>query len=52
MIRFIIEAKNENARAGLIKTKHGEIHTPIFMPVGTLGTVKSLSNEDLKQIGS
>ena len=29
-----------NARAGLITTDHGQIQTPIFMPVGTLGTVK------------
>ena len=29
-----------NARAGLITTDHGQIETPIFMPVGTLGTVK------------
>ena len=31
-----------NARAGLITTDHGQIQTPIFMPVGTLGTVKGV----------
>ena len=31
-----------NARAGLITTDHGQIQTPIFMPVGTLGTVKKI----------
>ena len=31
-----------NARAGLITTDHGQIETPIFMPVGTLGTVKAV----------
>ena len=32
--------KNSKARAGLIKTDHGSIETPIFMPVGTKATVK------------
>lgn len=36
----------------IIKTKHGEIQTPVFMPVGTNATVKSLSPEDLKEIGA
>jgi len=39
------------ARAGLIKTVHGEIETPAFVPVGTQATVKSLSNRDLEDIG-
>ena len=34
--------KNSGARAGLIKTPHGEIPTPVFMPVGTHGAVKAL----------
>jgi len=37
-----------SARVGKIKTDHGEIETPIFMPVGTQGTVKTLSNAELK----
>ena len=36
------------ARAGLIKTSHGEIETPIFMPVGTAGTVKAVHFDALK----
>ena len=40
--------KNSNARSGIIKTDHGEIRTPIFMPVGTAGTVKSVSQKDLE----
>ncbi|MFH2092010.1 MAG: tRNA guanosine(34) transglycosylase Tgt [Pseudomonadota bacterium] len=36
-----------NARAGTITTAHGQIQTPVFMPVGTLGSVKALSVEDL-----
>ena len=31
-----------SARAGILNTDHGEIQTPIFMPVGTAGTVKSV----------
>ena len=37
-----------NARAGLIATDHGQIETPIFMPVGTVGTVKGVMQRDLK----
>ena len=38
-----------NARAGLITTDHGQIETPIFMPVGTLGTVKGVHLTELKE---
>ena len=41
-----------SARAGKIKTDHGEIQTPIFMPVGTQGTVKALSPKDLTHAGA
>lgn len=37
------------ARAGVVKTDHGEIHTPIFMPVGTVATVKGVFHRDLKE---
>lgn len=40
---------NSKARAGKIKTDHGEINTPIFMPVGTQGSVKSLTQRVLKE---
>ena len=36
------------ARAGVITTDHGEIETPIFMPVGTVGTVKGVHQSELK----
>jgi len=39
--------KNSRARAGLFKTPHGDIPTPIFMPVGTAGTVKGILQRDL-----
>ena len=38
-----------NARAGLITTDHGQIETPIFMPVGTVGTVKGVHLPELKE---
>ncbi|MCG8320456.1 MAG: tRNA guanosine(34) transglycosylase Tgt [Cytophagales bacterium] len=45
----VLEADDRsNARAGLIKTAHGEIETPIFMPVGTAGTVKAIHQRELK----
>ena len=40
------------ARAGVMKTAHGEIRTPVFMPVGTQGTVKALSPQEVEQVGS
>jgi queuine tRNA-ribosyltransferase len=38
------------ARLGLLKTAHGDVPTPVFMPVGTLGSVKALSQEGLEQL--
>lgn len=53
---FSFELQHEDietkARAGIIKTPHGEIHTPIFMPVGTVGSVKALSPNDLNNAGA
>lgn len=40
--------KNSGARVGLIETAHGNIETPIFMPVGTAGTVKAVHQRELK----
>jgi queuine tRNA-ribosyltransferase len=47
---FTIETrdKDSKARTGLLKTAHGDIPTPIFMPVGTAGTVKGILQRDLK----
>ncbi len=44
--------KTTNARLGKIKTNHGEYETPMFMPVGTQATVKTLSSEELKSLES
>lgn len=41
--------KKSNARAGEIQTAHGSIQTPIFMPVGTVGSVKAVHQRDLKE---
>jgi queuine tRNA-ribosyltransferase len=42
-------SKESNARAGLIQTAHGDIQTPIFMPVGTQATVKAVHFSELKE---
>lgn len=44
--------KASGARTGIIHTDHGDIETPIFMPVGTQATVKSLDSEDIDEIGA
>jgi queuine tRNA-ribosyltransferase len=50
---FKLETQDGEARAGLMSTQHGVIETPTFMPVGTLGTVKSLTPRDLRdEIGA
>lgn len=47
---FLLQAtdKNSNARAGLITTDHGQIETPIFMPVGTLGALKAVHMHEVR----
>ncbi|MFQ6093260.1 MAG: tRNA guanosine(34) transglycosylase Tgt [bacterium] len=42
------EDKETSARVGVLSTPHGRVHTPVFMPVGTQGTVKTLSPQELK----
>jgi len=49
---FKIEARSENTRAGALQTPHGEIKTPIFMPVGTRATVKTLDPQDLNNVNA
>ncbi len=44
--------KDSKARAGKIITSHGEIKTPVFMPVGTQGTVKAMLPEELVELGT
>ena len=44
--------KQTGARRGVIHTPHGDIQTPVFMPVGTQATVKSMTPEELKEVGT
>ena len=52
MSRFELVATDGAARAGVLRTAHGEVRTPAFMPVGTKGTVKSLDPAELRAVGS
>ena len=44
--------KQSGARCGILHTPHGDVETPMFMPVGTLATVKFLSPEEIKALGA
>ena len=52
--KFSFNVRDENgyARCGKIFTAHGEVDTPVFMPVGTQGTVKAVFPDDLVKTGS
>src|SRR5215217_5408615 len=45
-------AREGEARAGVLSTPRGQVETPAFMPVGTKGTVKGLTPEDLREVGA
>src|SRR5450432_112114 len=51
-MKFTLHANDlkTKARAGMLHTGHGEIPTPIFMPVGTAGTVKTIHQHELKKV--
>ena len=55
MSQFIIKSEVETpwgiARTGCLSTQHGDIQTPVFMPVATQGTVKSMSPQEVWDIG-
>lgn len=51
-IKYTLEVKEGNARAGVIETPHGKIETPVFMPVGTQAAVKAMTKEELEEINS
>ena len=53
-MNFIVETNDvgTSARRGILKTDHGNIKTPIFMPVGTIGAVKTMAPEDLHSVQS
>ena len=50
-IQFHVDATSGPARAGRLLTPHGEIQTPVFMPVGTLASVKGVSQDLLEELG-
>ena len=49
---FTIEATDGDARAGVLRTPHGDVPTPAFMPVATRGSVKALDPADLRSLGA
>lgn len=49
---YTLEHSDNAARAGQVRTAHGVIPTPIFMPVGTVGSVKAIAPDDLAAIGA
>ncbi len=52
MISFQIRARDGSARVGQLTTPHGVIDTPVFMPVGTVASVKAIAPDDLTAIGA
>lgn len=52
MSAFTLEATDGTARAGTLRTSHGDIATPIFMPVGTQASVKALTPDELQACGA
>jgi queuine tRNA-ribosyltransferase len=50
-VQFHIEARSGGARAGRLLTPHGEVETPVFMPVGTLASVKGVPQHLLEELG-
>ena len=51
-LSFTLEARSGRARAGRLATPHGEVRTPVFMPVGTAGAVKAVTREHLREVGA
>jgi queuine tRNA-ribosyltransferase len=49
---FEVEATDGAARAGVLRTAHGEVRTPVFMPVGTKATVKTLHPDEVRDLGA
>jgi queuine tRNA-ribosyltransferase len=51
-VSFGIHATDREARAGVVQTRHGEVRTPAFMPVGTKATVKMLDPDEVRALGA
>jgi queuine tRNA-ribosyltransferase len=52
VVSIEVVARDGEARAGILRTPHGPVETPAFMPVGTKGTVKGLTPKDLRTAGA
>lgn len=52
MFEYQVTARSSRARAGVFQTPHGELHTPVFAPVGTQATVKTLTPAQLADLGA
>jgi queuine tRNA-ribosyltransferase len=52
MFKFTLQKQQGQARAGRFTTPHGVVNTPVFMPVGTHSTLKSLSMKHLREINA
>jgi len=52
MSAFTLEHSEGDARAGTLHTAHGDVRTPVFMPVGTKATVKAVDPDELRQVGA
>src|SRR4028118_2172507 len=51
-VKFSVLAQKGKARAGLLELPHGTIETPVFMPVGTLATVKTMTPQEVASTGA
>ena len=52
MFGFSIQASRGRARAGVFRTPHGDLRTPVFAPVGTQAAVKALTPEQVAALGA
>lgn len=51
-VTFELQHEDRHCRAGVLHTPHGDVLTPVFMPVGTCATVKTMTPEELKEVGA
>ena len=52
MSTFSLQGEDGDARVGVLRTSHGDVPTPAFMPVATQGSVKALDSRDLRGVGA
>ena len=51
MFKLIKQSNKSQARLGILKTRHGKLPTPFFMPIATKAVVKSLNTQELQELG-